>query len=620
MKFAINKLSFFHLLFLCIGLIMSLGACKKVFDVDHPGGTLTGTELWSNSDYIKDYVNDFYNNLPAWNRDEEVSGEAFSGSTGGNALVFFLTGKLTSTSAYPDALWPWTNIRSINTFFANIEGAKSALSSVDYQTLKGQAYFFRAYLYYRMVKIYGGIPIITTVQDPTADPSSLLVARNTSLECFDFISGQLDTAISLLPTTWTGNDLGKVTKGAAMAVKGEALLLKASPLFCTTANAVYWTDAYNALMAAKTELDADGYGLYTDATLKATENMWYNKTGAAKEMVLYVRYNYPQKTNGFQQGQRPLSETSGSAGVCDPTWEMVKGYPMKNGLNITDPLSGYDSTEYWKERDPRFYTAIVYNGARYDFADVTPRVEWIFNGIGNLDAYKSTPNYNITGFYCRKEIDTTLGATVWNHQAFDWPIIRYAEVLLNLAEAANETGHSGDVKNLIIPIRQRAGIDAGSGDYGLAAGVGSDYQVTLDAIMKEREIEFAFEGKRFWDLRRRRLFSVLNNYGTLHAYGPYFNKTAASSQYGVDVTQSNSGIANQLTDIVVNPPANFDTDAFLKNITNYVYEPIDLSSSNQINIPATYYFAPIDPQYILQNKNLAQNMGWDGGSFNPVIQ
>ena len=620
MKFATTNISFLHLLIFSLVLVVSLGACKKVFDVDHPGGTLTNSELWSSADYIKDYVNDFYNGLPAWNRNEEISGEAFSGSTGGNALNFFLTGKLTSTSAYPDSMWRWDRLRSLNNFFANIEGAKAVLSSSDYQTLKGQAYFFRAYFYYRMVKLYGGVPIITTVQDPTADPNSLLVARNSSLECYDFISGQLDTAISLLPTTWPGSDLGRVTKGAAMAVKGEALLLKASPLFCTTANPGYWTDAYNALLAAKTELDADGYGLYTDNTLKTTENMWYDKTGAAREMVLYVRYNYPQKVTTFQQSQRPLSETSGAAGGCDPTWEMVKEYPMKNGMNIVDPSSGYDSTEYWKGRDPRFYTAIVYNGARYDFSDVTPRVEWIFNGIGNLDAYKSTPTYNLTGFYCRKEIDTTLGATVWNHQAFDWPIIRYAEVLLNLAEAANETAHTGDAKGLIIQVRKRAGIDAGTGDYGLAAGVGTDYQATLDAVMKEREIEFAFEGKRFWDLRRRRLFSVLNNYGTLHAYGPYFNKTAASGLYGVDVTQSNSGIANQLTEIVVNPPANFDADAFLKNITNYVYEPIDPSSSNRINIPASYYFAPIDPRYILQNKNLAQNMGWDGGSFNPVIQ
>ena len=116
------------------------------------------------------------------------------------------------------------------------------------------------------------------------------------------------------------------------------------------------------------------------------------------------------------------------------------------------------------------------------------------------------------------------------------------------------------------------------------------------------------------------MFSVLNSLGTLHAYGPYLNKTVASTQYGVDVTQSNSAIAFQLSNILVTSPASFDRDGFLKAITKYVYEPIDLSSTNQIQIPDSYYFGPIDPQYILQNKNLQQNQGWDNGSFNPVIQ
>jgi hypothetical protein len=217
-------------------------------------------------------------------------------------------------------------------------------------------------------------------------------------------------------------------------------------------------------------------------------------------------------------------------------------------------------------------------------------------------------------------IDTTLGATLWNHQAFDWPIIRYAEVLLNLAEAANETGHSADARPLLIQIRTRAGIDAGAGDYSLNAGVGSDYTTTLDAIMNERAIELAYEGKRFWDLRRRRMFRVLNAYGTLHAYGPYLNKANAAGMYGVDVTKSNSEIAAQLTNILLNSPSNFDRDAFLKNITNYVYEVIDASSTNTIRVPDAYYFGPIDPQYILQNKNLAQNIGWDNGTFDPAIQ
>jgi len=610
----------FNILFVLLGIIVLSTSCKKVFDVDHPGGPITPQQEWSNPDFIRGYVTNFYNILPAWNRNEELAGEAFSGGGGANSLNSFLKGTYTSQSGYPDRVWDWGSVRAINNFFANIDKSKSALSTTDYQSLKGQAYFFRAYLYYRMVKVLGGVPIITTVQDPTADINTLLVKRNTSLECFDFIGKQLDSAINLLPTTWGSNDIGRVTKGAAMAVKGEALLLKASPLFCKTPNSTYWTDAYNALQAAKTELDADGYGLYTDNTAKTNENMWYDKAGAAKEMVLSVRYHYPEKTNTFQQGQRPLTETSGLAGVCDPTWEMVKSYPMQNGVAISDPASGYDSTQFWKNRDPRFYAAIVYNGVRYDFADITPRVQWIFNAIAGDDAYKATPNYNITGFYCRKEVDTTLGSSVWSHQAFDWPIIRYAEVLLNLAEAANEVQHSAEARGYIIQIRQRAHITAGAGNYGLAALVGTDYQATLDAVMTERAIEFAFEGKRFWDLRRRRMFSVLNNMGTLHAYGPYFNSAAASSQYGIDIAQSNSGIEAQLSNLIVNPPASFDRNAFLKNITSYVYEPIDPSATNKISIPDAYYFGPIDPQYILQNKNLQQNIGWDNGTFNPVIQ
>ncbi|MEO8416408.1 MAG: RagB/SusD family nutrient uptake outer membrane protein [Ginsengibacter sp.] len=598
------------------GLIV-FASCKKVFNVEHAGGKITPDQEWSNPDFIKGYVNNFYSILPSWNRDYDISGEAFGIGSGGNSLSSFLKGTNNSQSDYPGRVWDYGSVRSVNNFFANIEGGKPVLADADYQNLKGQAYFFRAYLYYRMVKVLGGVPIITDIQDPTAEINTLLVKRNTSLECFDFISKQLDSAINLLPTTWGSGDIGRITKGAAMAVKGEVLLLKASPLFCKTINAGFWMDAYNSLLAAKTELDADGYNLYTDNTMKTNENMWYDKSAAAKEMVLYVRYHYPEKTNGFQQGQRPLTETSGLAGVCDPTWEMVKSYPMKNGMNINDPNSGYDASQFWKDRDPRFYTAIVYNGARYDFADIKPRVQWIFNGIGDVDGYKA---FNLTGFYCRKGIDTTLGATNWNRQAFDWPIIRYAEVLLNLAEAANEAGQSSDAKSLIIQIRQRAHIDVGSGNYGLDPLVGSDYQTTLNAIMKEREIEFAYEGKRFWDLRRRRLFSVLNSYGTMHAYAPNFNAAVAASQYGIDVTQSNSGIAFQLSNVIVNSPLNFDRDAFLKAITNYAVEPIDNSATNQINIPDSYYFGPIDPQYILQNKNLEQNLGWDNGTFNPVIQ
>jgi len=590
--------------------ILAGAACNKVFDVNRVGA-VTPDQQWSSPDFIKFYINNFYNILPAWNRNEYISGEA-----GTTTLPAALKGLAQTADGYPDLSWDYKNIRALNTFFANIEGSKSILSDVDYAALKGQAYFFRAYAYYKMVKVFGGVPLITDVQNPTADLNSLMVSRNSSLECFDFIGKQLDSAAMLLPSTWDGDNTGRITKGAALAVKGEVLLLKASPLFCKTKNDGYWNDAYAALQAAKTELDNNGYGLYTENSLKATENWWYKKPEAAKEMVLYVRYNFPNKTNGFQAAQRPLTVSSGAAGGAQPTWELVKAFPMKNGKSITDPTSGYDETEYWKNRDPRFYTTVVYNGAQYDFAGTPNRIQWIFNAIAGDDGYKT---FNYTGFYSRKEIDTTLSSSLWNNQAFDWPIIRYAEVLLNLAEAANETGHSSEARNYIIQVRERAHIDAGAGDYGLAATIGTDYNATLNAILNERQIEFAFEGKRFWDLRRRRMFNVLNNYGTMHAWGPYINPDGLAA-YGIDASGSNSQVAQRLSNVVLNASPGFDVNEFLKKITKYSYDAIDVSSTNKINVPDTYYFGPLDPSWLTQNPNLKQNQGWDNGDFNPVIQ
>ncbi|TWF45718.1 putative outer membrane starch-binding protein [Chitinophaga polysaccharea] len=605
-------------LFLLASCMALASSCKKIFDVERPGGTITPEKQWSSPDFIKGYVNGFYGFLPNWNRSEEISAEAYSGGSGGiTSSNNFLTGKYTSSSGYPDLVWDWGGVRSLNTFFANISSVKATVVESDFKSLAGQAYFFRAFLYYRMVKILGGVPIITDVQNPFADVNTLMVKRNTTLECFDFISKQLDSAILNLPVSWGPNDVGRITKGAAMAVKGEVLLLKASPLFCKTPNAGYWKDAFDALTAAKKELDADGYGLYTDNTAKPNENMWYNKAQAAKEMVLYVRFHYPERTNGFVAGQRPNSISSGAAGACDPTWEFVKEYPMNTGLDITDPASGYDSTVFWKNRDPRFYQAIVYNGARYDFADYSPRVQWLLTGIAGADEYGTL---NRTGFYCRKGIDTTLGITTFGHQAFDWPIIRYAEVLLNLAESANEIGRVADARDYLIQIRRRANILPGTGNYGLSPLVGADYNATFNAIMKEKEIEFAFEGKRFWDLRRRRMLYVLNNMGTLHGYGPYLNAANASTMYGINTSQPGSAIGAQISALMLNQSAGFDPDAFLKNITSYKYEAIDKSATNRISIPEAYYFGMIDPQYIQQNKNLQQNIGWDNGTFNPVIQ
>jgi hypothetical protein len=469
-----------------------------------------------------------------------------------------------------------------------------------------------------MVKIYGGVPIIEDVQDPS-DFATTKVARNSTVECFEYIVNDLNKAIEYLPGTWDGSNSGRISKGAAMAVKGQVLMLKASPIFCPAQNhPEFWTAAYTACSDALTELKENGYGLYTTGGKRDYEQMHYDKAGAANEMVLFVKYADPLKRNGFQASQRPLSVSAGDANGCQPTWEMALAYPMLNGKNITDPTSGYDSNYFWLGRDPRFYQTIVYNSAVYGFGSDKSRIQWTYPGLLE-DGYLG--GFQRSGLYCRKFVDTTLVTSDLSKQAFDWPIIRYAEVLLDVAECAAETNNMSVVRENIILIRRRAGItDDGSGSYGLASGVGSDYQTTLDAIMKERQIELAYEGKRFWDLRRRRLFSELNSQITWHANGPYLADTKGTA---ADITGLGlvglSAITKYFETLILNPPNGVSADSIRRAITDYRLEEIDRSADNKIEIPDTYHFWPINPNDIQKDENLVQNVGWDNGTFDPTI-
>jgi starch-binding outer membrane protein, SusD/RagB family len=609
------------LLSILAGIILIIASCEDVFDVERVG-VITPESMWTSSTFISKYVNNMYTILPSWNRLDVYSDEANPADI---TTTSFLKGKLLSTDAFPGQTWNYSYVRNLNEFFARMKTAKALLTDTEKSRLMGQAYFFRAYVYYKMLESYGGVPIITTVQDPTANPTLLYVTRNTSLECFNFVLGQLDSAITLLPPRGTsGYDAERITKAAAMTVKGKVLLLKASPLFCKTPNSQFWSDAYNALVAAKTELDAEGYGMYQDGTKRATENMWYNKTAANKEMVIYVAYNDPAKKNTHQAAQLPLSQSSGATGGQEPTWELVQAYPMNDGKSI-DGNPAYDPTMFWKNRDPRFYTTVVYNGALYGLGKSKYR-QWIFEEYsgGGTDGYRAVDG-TYTGFYCRKGIDTTygkFGTKPFQDQAMDWAVIRYPEVMLDIAECANEIdAHRSEVTALITAIRARTGIPAGAGSlYGLDVIVGTDKAASLNAIMKERQIELAFEGKRYWDLRRRRMFSGLNTAQHMHAMKTNVNRTGvvALGLPGITLTSDITTIMAALTDLFNKPGT--DVDAINKQVTTYTVEIIDNSAEGQINIPDKYYFYPIHPDYLKQNPQLKQTTGWENGDFEPTIQ
>jgi hypothetical protein len=559
-------------------------SCNKILDRKNLGSVSERDSIWNNLDLATAYVNKIYaDNLPSWSTEfSGISDEADGGGT-------YLYGNLQETSV---DYWPYKEIRNINLLLANIDNG--TLSEADKKGLKGQALFFRAWRYFELVKRYGGVPLVLTPQELTDD---LLVTRSTTSETFKQIIADLDAAISYLPATLpVGDNIGRVYKGTAMAIKARVLLYWASPQFSPIRNNDRWKEAYAANKAAKDYLASQGAALYP-----SFGNLWLNEMNS--EVIFARRYLYAANNNNswhsWSASTRPLDISQGSTGGNRPTLEMINAFPMKDGKAINDPTSAYTyNADYlWKNRDPRFQQTIVYNGALYEvgISGIAPgRIQWTYVG-----GEQNSPTN--TGFYMRKGIDTTQSSIQAFNSSTDWIEMRYAEVLLNLAEAANEIGNTSEAYPLLTAIRARAGIDPGTNNlYGLKAGM--DSAQMRAAIRLERQIELAFEGKRFWDLRRWRAFeSTLN--GT--------RRRGVTITLKITAAQWNA-LRNSMT------PQQLIQD-LQTNYANYFKHTIkNIDTQSDIKWPSNYYFFAIPPSHLQLNSNLKQTAGWPGGSFDPL--
>ncbi|HWJ27707.1 MAG TPA: RagB/SusD family nutrient uptake outer membrane protein, partial [Flavisolibacter sp.] len=508
----------------------------------------------------------------------------------------------------------WGKIRQLNVFIQSVRN--SPLPSYTKNKFIAQALFFRAYRYFDLVRIYGGVPLVLQPLDAVGDEAkkAALLPRNTTSECMKQIVSDLDTAIAYLPGRWnTTGAWGRITSGAAAAFKGRALLYYASPQFNPNDLPERWQAAYDANLQAKTILDANSFGLNS-----SYQKLWFTEVNNP-EAVMVTGYNnstgdQTKKNNSWDNSTRP-KYLGTSGGSNQPSWEMVKAYPMKDGKMPGDPTSKYTYSDqlFYKNRDPRFDATIAYNGCT-----------WPINGNANYKLWtyyetssKSTEqNATSTGFYCRKAIgESTYPSNDPQYCGTDWIEIRYAEVLLNLAESAigiNKLGVADESYSGIIAVRKRAGIEPGADNlYGLTAGMSrSDL---FKAVLFERQIEFAFEGKRFWDLRRWKLFeSTLNGWKrnkikiTLNSGASVPSATDfknPSSPKFRDVTDLDYAYTNYFTVTVNNNP-------LVTNSTTTL-------DTKPINWQSTYYFFPIPQAAITNDPNLQQNNNW-GGPFDPL--
>jgi starch-binding outer membrane protein, SusD/RagB family len=606
--------------------LAALTACNKVLDKTDLS-KMEPTLVFSDSALVQLNMDNIYDvNLPTWggqNTSSSLSGVQPQLSEESSGSSKFMDGTMSygtdepkdfGTTLNTNNTQPntnWGKIRQLNTFIESMQN--SPLPDYTKRKFIAQAMFFRAFRYWDLVRIYGGVPLVLTALDGVGDAArdAALLPRNSTSEVFAQIVKDLDYAIANLPGKWGGTDWGKITSGAAAAFKGRVLLYSASPMFNPTDDVAKWQAAYDANIKAKQILDANGFGLNSNY-----KTMWFSELNNP-EAVMVTEYNTAttdqgKKNNGWDKSCRP-AYLNGS-GSNQPTWELVRSYPMKDGKmpgDATSAYSYYDSL-YYKNRDPRFDATIAYNGCLWPLDGNATLKLWTYYETSSKSTEATASN---TGFYCRKAVsESAFTNGDPQYSGTDWMEIRYAEVLLNLAESAvgvnklatTDEGYAG-----LIAVRKRAGITAGSNNlYGVTAGMSRSQ--LFDAILFERKIEFAFEGKRFWDLYRWKKMSDLQ--------GWYRNRVRIVLKTGTgiptaadlkDVTKTTFRDAQVLDNMMAN---------YFQMIRNDNHDNSNSTTkldTNPINFPSKYYFFPIPMAAITNNPNLQQNIDW-GGTFDPV--
>ncbi|MBN1186991.1 MAG: RagB/SusD family nutrient uptake outer membrane protein [Bacteroidales bacterium] len=574
--------------------------CEKVLDKKELNA-IDSEDIWKDENLANLYLNREYNvTLPGFDGTEntETSDEC-SGAGTGNMMY----GELSNSAVLGNfGSITYGHIKELNLLIDDID--KGSLEEEVRNLIKGQAYFLRAWVYWNLVIYYGGVPIILHVQDPF-DYESLLVKRNSARECVNQIISDLDQAIELLPAQWTESERGRITRGAAAALKGRVLLFYASPQFNPDNLQERWQTAYDANQVAREMCEEDGYELYDDF-----ENIFIDEEETSEAIFITV-YNEINKSHNYEDKVRPRSQSDAKDIVSNaPNWEFVKSFPMKDGKPINNHPD-YDSIYYWKDRDPRFYATVAYNGCIWELNNEIKRRQWTY--LANTQERPSVAEgFTSTGFYCRKNIDTQIANTDVKRTPTDWIEIRLAEVYLNLAECAAEIENIAEARDLLILIRQRAGIEVGDGSYGITATTSEEM---VEAVMLERKIELAFENKRHWDLRRRNMYiNDLNNTPKINGTKRHGIATLLDTAYiksldpGIIGDSIYAHFENVIADTI-----DFDTqyDDFFNTIYN-----IDLDEERVINYlqpKYNFYFIHVDD--LEKNPNLQQTINW--GGYNP---
>ena len=496
-----TRLAFIYKLLLVFSLTMISSCTKDVLDKT-PLSSFSDDAVWKDPNLIQTWINSTYRQMPfgyTWGammmanvtdeshyrtgRPDYIVAGNITPTTLGVLDYWTKGGEMSSDYMY------WKVITNCNIFFDKIDA--SPVEATLKNSMIGQMKFLRAYSYFKLVALFGGVPLITKPFSLTDD---LNVPRNTYDECMNFVISELNAAADLLPLEYGDEELGKITKGAALSAKSRALLYMASPLNNPSNDLAKWQAAADA---AKAVIDLNIYSLfssYKDQFLQAnsynSESIWSRPFNFSVDLELnqggLELSLYPNGYNGFAQAH--------------PLQNLVDAFEMLSGkLPADDP--SYDPQNPFVNRDPRFYATILYDGAPFQGRGVET---FLPGGKDSNEGPISANNATTTGYYYRKFINESIVDPSANNQGNSpWIYIRYAEILLNYAEAEYMLGDEPTCREYINMVRSRPSVNM--------PPVTETGAALLTRLQHERQIELVFEEHRYFDVRRWKIAPVTDN-------------------------------------------------------------------------------------------------------------
>lgn len=598
-----NKMKKFKYLYSIIILFAVLTACTGDILDKKPLDIISDEDVWKSPELVKTYINAVYSNMailyadneiyyPAkdpWNMTEIIT-LADEGSPDWDGHIDRVPkyGNMISTSMFL-SWWGYDQLYQMNYLLERLP-EEPGMSDEEKKAFIAETRYLRAYSYFHMVKLFGGVPLITKPQKIDDSIEEIYPVRNTEEEIYNFILAELDAIVNDLPEEVAPGEYGRPTQNTALALKSRAAMYAASiakygsvkldgivGIPASKADS-YWQTSYEASkkIIEYSEVNNAKLALYNKFPDNKAENYRQIFLDQRNSEVIWARSflgapgagEGPMNLWNLCNSPRNLHPWIGGQD-CAVYLEMADEYENADGtsgkLDVVSLDKGmFTIDELFGNKEPRFFGSLYTENT--DFYGRTVRM---YDGIIDLEGNLVTSG-NYKGINAQPAKNKQNGFGVLKYctgsewpQSTDWIIFRYGEILLNYAEAAFELGKYNEALDAVNQVRERAGVPPYS-------------EIDMDKIRHERKIELAFEGQRYWDLRRWR--------------------TATS-----DLTKK------------------FHTLRFILDYASYETDPFNAKYKVSV-VPADYgreavfyeqnYYFPITPGRIANNKNLVENPGY----------